>query len=95
MIFIHAGISFFGSDSESFVRNGHDLPVDVLLSTFLTTVPVDVSLCVSFGKPVGFLTFLEAVASLIATITGFGGRSANFEAVGAVPDDAIFFLIKK
>ena len=48
---------FLGSDSESFVWNGYDLPFDVLFSTFVTTAPFDVTLTVSLARPVGCLTF--------------------------------------
>ena len=85
---------FLGSDSESFVRNGDDLPVDVLLTTFVTTAPVDVTLSVSFAWPVLGLTFSGTVSSLLATTTQFGGQSTNIETVGAVPDDTIFSLSK-
>ena len=60
---------FLGSDSESFVWNGDDLPVDVLFSTLVTTAPVDVTLPVSFDGPVGSLTFFGAVSPLLATTT--------------------------
>jgi len=66
---------FLGSDSESFVWNWDDLPVDVLLSTFVTTAPVDVTLSVSFVRPVIDLTLFGAVSSLVATTAQFGGKS--------------------
>ena len=40
---------FLGSDSESFVWNGDDLPVDVLFSVLVTPAPVDVTLPISFA----------------------------------------------
>ena len=86
---------FLGSDAESFVWNGDDLPVDVLFSTLVTTAPVDVALAVSLDGPVGSLTLFRAVGPLLATTTQFCGQSTNIEAVGAVPNDAITFLRKQ
>ena len=83
---------FLGPDSKSFVYNRDDLPVDVLFSTFVTTAPVDVTLAVSFARPVGSLTLFGAVSPLLATATQFGGKSTQLEAVGAVPSNRIFFL---
>ncbi len=60
---------FLGSDAESFVGNGDDLPVDVLFSTFVTTAPVDVTLSVSLDRPVLDLTVFRAVSPLFATTT--------------------------
>jgi len=48
---------FLGTDSKSFVYNRDDLPVDVLFSTFMSAAPVDVTLPVSFARPVFSLTF--------------------------------------
>ena len=44
-----SGNQFLGSDSESFVWNGDDLPVDVLFSVLVTPAPVDVTLPISFA----------------------------------------------
>jgi len=88
-----SGKKFLGSDPESFVENGDDLPVDVLFSIFVTTAPVLVTLPVSFDGPVLGLTFFGAVGPLLATAAQFSGQSAKLKAVGAVPDDGLFFLL--
>ena len=83
---------FFGSQSQSFVWDGDDLPVDVLFTTLVTSAPVDVTLTVSLNRPVGPLALFRAVSPLLAPTTQFGGKSTKIEAVGAVPDNSILFL---
>jgi len=67
--FHSGGNQLLGSDSESFVFNGDDLPVDVFFTIFVTTAPIDVTLPVSFDGPVGNLTYFGAVGPLLATTT--------------------------
>jgi len=83
---------FFGSDSESFVGYGDDLPVNVLFTTLVTTAPIDVTLAISFVGPVFSLTLFGAVGPLLATATQFGGKPTKLEAIGTVPSNKIFFL---
>jgi len=92
--FQSSGNQFLGSDSESFVGNGDDFPIDVFFSTLVTTAPVDVTLSVSFAGPVLDLTLFGAVSSLLAATAQFGGKSTKIETVGAVPDDTISLLTK-
>jgi len=68
--FHSSGKQFHSSDAKSFVWNGDNLPVDVLLSTLgVTFAPVDVTLAVSFAGPVLDLTLLGAVCPLFASST--------------------------
>ena len=90
--FHSGGNQLLGSDSESFVYNGDDLPVDVLFAVLMASAPIGVTLSVSFLGPVGNLTHFGTVGPLLATTTQFGGYSTNIEAIGAVPSDTIFFL---
>ncbi len=83
--------NFLGPNSESFVWNGDDFPVDVLFSTLVFSAPVDVTLAISSAGPVSRLTFFGAVSPLLATPTQL--ESMKIEAVGAVSGNSIYFFL--
>jgi len=83
-----------GYDSETFVLNRKNFPINVLFAVLVTAAPVFVTLSGASDRPVSSLTFFGAVSPPLAAATLLDEKpNYFFQAEGTVPN--LFSILEK
>ena len=84
----------FCYDSETFVFNRKNLPIDILFTVLVTAAPVFMTLSGASDRPVSCLAFFRAVSPPLAAATLLDEKpNYFFQAEGTVPN--LFSILKK
>ena len=85
----------FCYDSEAFVFNRKNLPIDILFTVLVTAAPVFMTLSGASDRPVSCLTFFRAVSPLLAAATLLDEEPTYFFQADCTVPDNLFVILGK